>query len=289
MDAVLRIGEIARRTGVSVDTLRAWERRYEVLRPERTPGGHRLYTERDVSRVQQVQHLVNDGWSVAAAAAFVAEQEFATGEGGAETARALMHRLTDALDRFDVRAASMAIDEALQLLGPAPACDDVIAPVLRRVGDNWENDPEVIAREHLASQLIRSHLIAALPAVPGPTSRGCLAAGPEGEEHDLGLLMAACSLGGEGWNVQFLGGRTPTSALESAVVSTAPRVILLAATYRHHAQQLLEEDPRLDGALVVLGGPGFVPDDTARFENALHHGGPYGSLARLVEVTLDEA
>lgn len=287
MEAVLRIGEIARRTGVSVDTLRAWERRYEVLRPERTPGGHRLYTERDVTRVQQVQHLVNDGWSVAAAAAFVAEQEFAAGAGGAQTAAALVNRLTDALERFDVRAANLALDEALQTLGPATASDDVIGPVLVRIADGWEADPEVIAREHLASQLIRARLVAALPAVPGPTSRGCLAAGPEGEEHDIGLLMAACAMGAEGWNVQFLGGRTPTPALESAVITTAPRVVLLGAVYRHHAQGLLDAHPKVDEALVVLGGAGFVPDDTARFEHAIHHNGRYDALPGRVESTLE--
>jgi DNA-binding transcriptional MerR regulator len=67
----LRIGAVARRTGVAVTTLRAWESRYGVLRPGRTEGGHRLYSEEDVDRVLAVLRLTSQGWSVGAAAASI--------------------------------------------------------------------------------------------------------------------------------------------------------------------------------------------------------------------------
>jgi MerR family transcriptional regulator, light-induced transcriptional regulator len=66
--AVLRIGEVSRRTGVAVPTLRAWERRYGLLEPARTEGGHRLYSQADVERVRAMSRLLDDGWSAAAAA-----------------------------------------------------------------------------------------------------------------------------------------------------------------------------------------------------------------------------
>jgi MerR family transcriptional regulator, light-induced transcriptional regulator len=71
---VLRIGEVSRRTGVAVPTLRAWERRYQLLDPDRTEGGHRLYGERDIDRVRAMMRLLDEGWSAAAAARQVARE-----------------------------------------------------------------------------------------------------------------------------------------------------------------------------------------------------------------------
>lgn len=68
---VLSIGELARRAGVSESTLRAWERRYGLLEPERTAGGHRRYRLEDLARIRQLRELVDDGLAVGTAAAAV--------------------------------------------------------------------------------------------------------------------------------------------------------------------------------------------------------------------------
>ena len=106
--SVLRIGEVSRRTGVAVPTLRAWERRYGLLAPARTEGGHRLYSEADVERVRGMQRLLEEGWSAAAAAREVLREPAAVthlssvrgggddGSGGAATE--LVSRLERAID-----------------------------------------------------------------------------------------------------------------------------------------------------------------------------------------------
>ncbi len=73
--AAMPIGEVARRTGVAVATLRAWERRYGLLLPVRTAGGHRRYSHEDVRRVLAVRDLTGQGWTVGAAVRQVAGQE----------------------------------------------------------------------------------------------------------------------------------------------------------------------------------------------------------------------
>src|SRR5436189_5382326 len=113
-EGVLRIGELSRRVGVSPDVLRAWERRYGVLRPTRTEGGYRLYSAADEDRVRRMLALRQQGLSPA-----VAARTAASADGGAPpaaSADALRGALADALDRFDEAAANRTFDHALATL-----------------------------------------------------------------------------------------------------------------------------------------------------------------------------
>src|SRR6188768_2775827 len=82
-DATLRIGELARRSGVSVDLLRAWERRYALLQPARTPGGYRLYSAEDEARVRSMQAHLAQGLSAAEAARLARDRRPAAAPDGA--------------------------------------------------------------------------------------------------------------------------------------------------------------------------------------------------------------
>ncbi len=304
---VLRIGEVSRRTGVAVPTLRAWERRYGLLDPDRTEGGHRLYREDDVTRVQAMSALLADGWSAAAAARQVLREPASVtplrpvpggGEGGGpgdggtagmgsgDAAAGLIQRLDRAIDTFDAADADLVVDDVLARLEIPSALDEVLLPVLRRIGDGWEKDPRVIAREHFATNTLRPRLQRLLRVSAGsPTDRVCLAAAPEGEEHDLGLLASAVVAAHAGWRVHYLGPRTPTSALQHSIRELAPRVVLLGTVYRAHAEALLAEEPDLGPCGIVLGGSGFLPDDVTRLPRSVLHEGNMRELP----ATLDRA
>jgi MerR family transcriptional regulator, light-induced transcriptional regulator len=285
-DAVLRIGEVSRRTGVAVPTLRAWERRYGLLEPDRTEGGHRLYREADVERVRAMSRLLDDGWSAAAAAREVQRvpatvtplRPIAITGSPVTAAERLVQRLETAIDAFDSQEADSAVDDVFARLEVPRALDEVLLPVLRHVGEGWETDPRVIAREHFASNTLRPRLQRLLTTTRRGAARTCLAVAPEGEEHDLGLLAAAAVAVDAGWRVHYLGARVPTTALERSVAELRPDLVLVGSMFRGHAEAFLDEAPRLPGTAVVLGGAGFRPDDTTRMPSAVVHQGPISDL-----------
>lgn len=278
--AALRIGELSRRTGVAVPTLRAWERRYGLLEPERTSGGHRLYRERDVDRVRSMQQLLGSGWSAAAAAREAIREPASVTQlrgidGGGSAAQDLAERLESAIDRFDPAAVDHAVDDAFARFEVARAFDEVILPVLRAIGEGWEDDPRVIAREHVASNVLRPRLQRLVrSSATGPGQPVCLAAAPEDEEHDLGLLAAAATATAAGWRVHYLGARVPHEALQRGVHELRPDVVLIGAVHRHHAEAFLTGLPSLDDRPLVLGGAGFrAGDEASRARTLLHTGG----------------
>ena len=288
--AVLRIGEVSRRTGVAVPTLRAWERRYGLLTPERTDGGHRLYSEDDVERVRAMQRLLDQGWSAAAAAREVLREPASVTQlhavsGGGRPSEDLVQRLESAISHFDAPAADQVIDDVFARFEVPRALDEVVLPVLRRVGEGWQDDPRLIAREHFTTNTLRPRL-QRLIRTPGNANRACLAAAPEGEDHDLGLLASSVVAADAGWRVHYLGARMPTAAIERSLAELRPEVILIGAMHRRHADDFLAEEPRFGSSAVVLGGPGFIPSDATRLPNAVVHQGPIRELTSTLERAL---
>ena len=317
--AALPIGEVARRTGVAVATLRAWERRYGLLDPQRTEGGHRRYGSDDLARVRRMQQLLGDGWGADAAARQAREdalhaldgiedrepldttREFRVpspppagdsapdANGAAHTpdlphgltpaAAAIVRRLVDAISGYDATRANEAIDDTFARFDVAAALDHVLMPTLRVVGEGWEHDPGAIAREHFATNAIRPRLIRLVRSPAGRDAPTCVAAAPEKEEHDLGVLASAVVASDSGWRVTFLGARTPTGALRRAIEATDARVALVGAVRRRPAQTFLDELARPLPCGLVLGGAGFREEDLHRCDGEVtRHLGAYATL-----------
>jgi len=271
----MRIGAVARRTGVAVATLRAWESRYGLLRPSRTEGGHRLYAEDDVARVLAVLRLTAQGWSVSAAAAAVGAEQTPTRlglvadvEDGAAPDRGAGARTRMELDRairgFDVTGSEATLDASFARLGVAYTLEDVVMPVLRDLGEGWEEDPTLIAVEHFATNTLRPRLHRLLVGARRASAPTCIAAAPEGEDHELGVLAAAAVASDQGFAVTYLGARTPNAALERSVDTLRPDLILIGAVASGHAQRFVAAPPAIDATRLVLGGPGFAGIDPAQ-------------------------
>ena len=269
----MRIAEVARLTGVGSATLRVWERRYGVPCPTRTLGGHRTYGPADVAAVRAVAALVDDGMRASEAARRIAGH---TGGDRDLVAAGSRTALWETIERFDEVGARASVREATTVLGIPDAFDLVLAPTLRRLGDEWRDDPRNIAREHFATSVMRSHLAELLPAGNGPPT--VLAFAPEGERHDLGLLMAAATLGRAGWNAVVLGADTPLASVEVLIRELEPALILVSAIGRRPALRLLDRWRTAPHRPVLLGGPGFRPADTDR-DGWDTHLGSYADLA----------
>ncbi|MEX2659499.1 MAG: MerR family transcriptional regulator [Acidimicrobiales bacterium] len=265
----MRIGEVAKRTSVPPATLRVWERRYGVLQPERTPGGHRRYTTADVRRIRQLVERVRDGVTISAAAAEVLGAESDLVEEHDE--ERLRSELWAAMDALDPGATRFLVSGALQRRPALATLDAVLVPLLHRLGDDWRASSRSIAREHVITTVVRSLLVEHLAATV-PDGPVCLAFAPEGERHDVGLIMAAIALSEAGWRPVVLGADTPWTSVEALVDELAPELVVIGGQTRRPAIRLLAHWSRHRARHLVLGGAGFRSDDGASIGAHVHHG-----------------
>ncbi len=296
----LRIGAVARRTGVAVATLRAWESRYGVLQPYRSDGGHRLYSEDDIDRVLAVLRLTAQGWSVGAAAASITAERSPSRLGlvveSPETAddtprrdpttQRLHESLARAVRTFDAVGAEESLDEAIARLGVAYALEDVVMPMLRDLGEGWEDDPALIAAEHFATNTLRPRLHRLLSGARSASAPSCIAAAPDHEDHELGVLAAAAVASDLGFRVTYLGSRTPASALERSVATIRPDVVLIGAMTTFAARSFCASPPDVGSARLIVGGPGFNGLEDELPAGATHSG-PLSGLRRTLQQALE--
>jgi DNA-binding transcriptional MerR regulator len=249
----VRIGELSRRTGVSVDALRVWERRYGLLRPERTAGGQRLYSVADEERVSAMRGHLAEGLSAAEAARLVTTEGPAAGE----TAADLAGPMAAAMDALDEPAAHAALDRLIGALGIERALSEVVIPYLRDLGDRWACAQVSVADEHFASRLLQGRLLReARGWDQGPGPRALLAC-PPGEEHDLGLIAFGIALHRRGWRITYLGANTPIDGLGGMVSALGVATVVLAATTPLRFADVLDQLRALSAAVpLALGGEG---------------------------------
>ena len=256
-----RIGEFARRVGVTPELLRAWEQRYGLLRPVRTPGGFRLYGEEDAERVARMRRALDHGLS-AAEAARVALEPPSSPDRPIEDARA---RLMSAIEAYDEAALQAALDDGLAAFGLETFVRDLILPTLSAVGRGWEQGRVEISQEHFASNLIRGRLLSLARFWGRGSGPLALLACAPGEHHDISLLAFGLILRSHGWRILFLGADTPLSTMEETARMTAPAVIVLVTfeTSRVEAEgTVLRRLART--APLFLSGPGAPAELTGK-------------------------
>ena len=228
--AQLRIGELGRRVGVSPELLRAWERRYGLMEPERSAGGFRLYSNADVARVQRMQKYLSQGLSAAEAARAAIEEAPAPENIATRSLADSAADLQRALERYDEQAANSIVDSALSNLSTETALGEVVMPVLREVGERWAAGELTIAQEHFATNVLRGRLLGLARGWGHGNGPIALLACTSGERHDLPLMLFGISLRAAGWRIVFLGADIPASTIEQAAESIAPAAVVIAAT-----------------------------------------------------------
>jgi MerR family transcriptional regulator, light-induced transcriptional regulator len=263
---VLRIGELSRRVGVSDHVLRAWESRYGLLRPTRSAGGFRLYSDSDERRVHRMRAHLARGLSAAEAArATLAEEQSGSSASGhvpthADDGAALDAGLRKALEGFDEPAAQATLDRLLSDLTVETVLRDVVIPFLHGLGERWEQGVVSVAQEHFASNVLRGRL-SALARGWGQGLGPCavLACPPE-EQHDLSLLAFGIVLHRAGWRVRYLGLSTPAAELRRVVDDTEPALVVLAATTRERFDTITGDLADLARTVpLALAGAGATP------------------------------
>jgi methylmalonyl-CoA mutase cobalamin-binding subunit len=255
---------VAERTGLSPDVLRAWERRYGVVHPGRSPGGQRWYSEADVARLRLLARAVETGRNNASVAhvdtatltAIVRSEEASTLARTTPHALAAQPFLAEALgavESLDGPALECTLRQATLRLSTDELLDGVIGPLVRAAGDRWHAGTFTPAHEHLATSAVR-RLLGWLTDqyAPGPDAPAVLVTTPAGQWHELGAALCAATAAAIGWRVVYLGPNLPSQVIADAAVLSTARVVALSVVFP-------EDDPLMDGELRALRAA--LPDE----------------------------
>lgn len=266
-DPGLSTGEVARRLGVAVTTLRSWDRRYGIGPQQHLPGRHRRYHDDEVARLVLMRRLLNDGVVTAEAAklALRAEQpgllmgndETTTGSGPAPS-QARIRGLYRAALALDTTSLDRILDASLAG-GVVPAWTELICPTLRHIGTRHAATGKYIENEHMLSNTVSAALARATRVQGRPTV--LLACTPD-EQHTLPLQALATSLAERGTSSWLLGARVPTASIGAALQRIDAQVVVLwahttATADQHALDQIMSARPRTP--IIAACGPGWTP------------------------------
>ena len=277
-----RIKEFAGIVGVPEATLRAWERRYELLQPERTSGGFRLYSRADERRIRSMQAHMARGIA-AAEAAGLALSESAVDVEPPQRPAALVAALLESAEAFDATRFDVMLDAALAL-GHVVAIRDVVLPLLGEIGQRWERSQISVGHEHFASHLVERRLLGLAKGWEAGRGPLALLACPSGERHTLGLVCFGIVLAERGWRISYLGADTPVDQILDVSGSMSPNVVILCALDRQHLTNSVAAITELATRRhTILAGDGADADLAKLFGAHLADGDPVTAAQALAD------
>ena len=251
---------VSERSGVRPVTLRAWERRYGLLAPERLENNYRLYSDRDIQVVRWITQLQEEGLSISAA---VREFQALRARGNWPEALPTVEApnptqtpkypparyaemLYDALSAHDEVKAKNILDNVQSMFNLDAILFEIFQPCLYQIGEAWYRGDIRIATEHFASSFIQGVLMNLLQAFPMDTSAATLLVGCAPEEfHEIAPLMLSVLLRREGYRVEFLGSDLPVDDLVLYAEDTAADMVILSAGFEHTAKPLFRMQEKL--------------------------------------------
>ncbi len=249
-EPIYNIGAVSRMTGIAIPTLRAWERRYGFPESGRTSGGHRLYSEKDISCLRWVKEQIDGGMRASkairalecgaeGASPLAARLDSQAGEPLA--VQAVQAQLVQALVAHNTAAADLVLGQALLVHRLDDLILDAIGPAMAEIGQTWMEGRIDVATEHLATNYLRHRMQtwAMSSAPPRPVPPVALACAP-GELHEGSLLILSALLRRRGWPVVYLGQTVPLPDLARLVRQVKPQALVLAAMLQEAAAALVE-------------------------------------------------
>lgn len=240
---------VLKETGLAADTLRAWERRYGLPSPNRTPGGHRLYSQRDIETIKWLMKRQEEGLSISRAVDLWNEQ-IASGtdpladafQAASPSALPVQYRSPDTtLDslraqwiesclNFSESSAEQTLNQAFAMFPVEAVCLEVLQRGMSEIGERWYENQASVQQEHFASALAMRRLDALLSAAPAPTRNQTVLVGcPPDEWHTFTPLLLALLLRRRGLNVIYLGASVPAARFSSTVKDIGANLVVLVA------------------------------------------------------------
>jgi MerR family transcriptional regulator, light-induced transcriptional regulator len=254
------ISRVAEVTGVPTVTLRAWERRYEFLKPHRTEAGHRLYTADHIALVKRVVALVDSGLPVSRVNDMLVAERRESGQGSARNWREIQEQMLAAVCEFDEHKLNQIYEQLLTRFSDVSLTREVIIPLMQRLGTSWERGEIGVAEEHFFSLYLRNKLGSRWHH--GYHSRAgarVVVACMPGERHEYGLLFFALLARARGLDPLLLGADMPLAELPRVVSVTRAVAVVISATVVPGWQVVERDLSALCSQLevpVFLGGQG---------------------------------
>jgi DNA-binding transcriptional MerR regulator/methylmalonyl-CoA mutase cobalamin-binding subunit len=273
------IGVVAERTGLSPDLLRVWERRYSAVEPSRATDGQRLYSDTDVERLRLLRLATLAGRSIRQVAQLateeltqlVREDEAARQRATRWEERSVPASVGENVERalefaraVDAPGLESLLRRTAAALGVPVFLDAVVAPLLRRMGEEWQAGRLTVAQEHLATAIIQRVLEGTIHFLVAPHGApNLLVATLSGEQHKMGALLAATAAAAEGWRVTYLGPDLPAGEIASAAIAAGARVVGVSIVHLAERDRMLTDlrtvRTRLPASVPLLaGGAGAV-------------------------------
>ena len=261
----LPIRTVANLTGINPVTLRAWERRHNLITPRRTPKGHRLYTEDDVELIKQVLDLLDQGIAISQVKPLLEQSSGQqTGTALAESGdvwKDYQQKMLRAIERFDEHALDSTYNDALSLYPVDVTNQRLVTPLLRIIGERWKERDTGIAEEHFFSVYLRNKLGSRIHHLNQRSSGPLLLlACLPGEYHEIGLLLFVLATVNFGYRVLVLGSNTPLEQLPKVLQQQDCAGIVLSGSARPSRSLFDSELPELVNYSAV---PVFVGGNTA--------------------------
>jgi len=248
-------------TGVNSVTLRAWERRYGLIKPLRTPKGHRLYSQQDIQLIQDVLDRLSQGMSISQIARDILDKTSMDNGEHPDVWGQYCQHMIKAVSRFDEHALEAVYNDAMALYPVDVVTTHLIMPLLEELGDRWQIKSGSIAEEHFFSVYLRNKLGARFHHQnlrnSGPKLiMACL----PGEHHEFGILLFALTAHSKGYQVILLGADLPVTELIQVAERTESQGIVLAGSASLNCDSISEEINLLASTLSI---PVFIGGDVS--------------------------
>jgi methanogenic corrinoid protein MtbC1 len=248
---------VLKETGIAADTLRAWERRYGLPMPERTPGGHRSYSQHDIEIIKWLMAKQSEGLSISHAVDLwneltasgqdplpaPVEQVISIPSANLDAVRQAW--LDTCLD-FNESAAEQVLNQAFALYPVETVCVEVIQRGLNAMGEMWYHAKATVQQEHFTSALAQRRLDALIAAAAPPTRPQTILIGcTTNEQHTFSPLLFALLLRRRGLRVVYLGANVPIQRFNETLQSVKPHLVILSAQLLQTANGLRETAEQL--------------------------------------------
>lgn len=259
----------AKRTDMTVECIRAWERRYQAIKPQRGRGG-RLFTENDIQRLLLLKKAVDEGQSISQVANLSdfelnqlnnPSEAWVDNQNGSIDFQNHLEQVLKHLQNYDAHGADQVLGKLAAFLNPRQFCYEVMLPLMARVGEAWVEGTINVAQEHMASHVMRSlvanHL--RLHHVKNPTTQ-IIIASPQGELHEFGMLCASILAIASGIQALYLGPNLPCKDMIHAAQTLGASALVMGFTPQKmfgqpSLQQLLQlREALTDTCRILVGG-----------------------------------
>ncbi len=287
---LFNVNAVLHEVNLSADVLRAWERRYHLPSPQRTAGGHRLYSEYDIETLNWLKARQEEGLTISRAVNLWHELS-ATGDplesagiafrpsesvhaSASVNIDAYRERWVTSCLAFDVTTAENSLSQALSLFSIENVCQHIIQHGLVEIGEEWMAGSASVQQEHFASALAQTRLQMLIAGTPAPILDKTIIVGcPAGEFHTIPGLLLTLLLRREGFKVIYLGADTPIAQLVESADAINPKMIILSAQRLPTARSLAEAANVLSASRhqVAYGGQVFTTDQNLISRIAGHY------------------